>query len=392
MDACPIAIVFIINLNQQLPGPLRERARLDVYRILGQGALLLAGLVIIVFAATLLPDRARAFWPFSTNSSAATNTFIPSILTPALVAPTNTDPNAGAPIALAISGGSALVSYSGPAGAAAVDGTSVVPSDRISVYVVRSGDTLSGIANMFGVSVNTIIWANNLRGTRDIHPGQQLLILPISGIEHTVVKGDTLKSIALKYTAHASEIAQYNGLDPATPLVPGSTVIIPGGEISVPIVHGGFGTAVHWWRRGVVIHEPYLGGSGPAQPGYYSNPLPGGVITQSIHGWNAVDIGARRGTPILAAASGTIIVVRNNGGWNGGYGNYVVITHGNGTQTLYAHMTHAIVSSGQTVVSGQIIGYVGMTGMATGPHLHFEVRGAANPFRNCPVGLSCSPQ
>ena len=71
------------------------------------------------------------------------------------------------------------------------------------------------------------------------------------------------------------------------------------------------------------------------------------------------------------------MVSRNNGAWNGGYGNYVVITHGNGTQTLYAHMSHAIVSSGETVSAGQTIGYVGMTGLTTGPHVHFEIRGAA---------------
>ena len=138
------------------------------------------------------------------------------------------------------------------------------------------------------------------------------------------------------------------------------------------------------------VREPYLGDSGPAQDGYYSNPVPGAIITQGIHGWNAVDLGAARGTPIHAAADGTVIVARNNGAWNGGYGNYVVITHDNGTQTLYGHMTHAIVSSGQSVSAGQIIGYVGSTGESTGPHLHFEVRGAANPFRNCSVSLSAN--
>jgi murein DD-endopeptidase MepM/ murein hydrolase activator NlpD len=113
---------------------------------------------------------------------------------------------------------------------------------------------------------------------------------------------------------------------------------------------------------------------------------------QSIHGWNAVDIAAARGTPILAAAEGTVIVVRDNGGWNGGYGNYVVITHPNGTQTLYAHMTNAIVVTGQVVSNGEIIGFVGKTGFATGPHLHFEVRGAKNPFADCALGSSCSPE
>ena len=253
---------------------------------------------------------------------------------------------------------------------------------------MRPGDTLSEIADMFGVSVNTIIWANNLSGTRDIHVGDTLIILPISGIKHTVGKNDTLKSIARKYNADAGEIAQFNGLDASAPLAVGSTVIIPGAEVAPPVT-------ISTPKRGSSpkkIREPYLGGSGAAQPGYYGDPVPGGIITQGIHGWNAVDIGTARGTPIHAAAAGIVIIARNNGAWNGGYGNYVVITHGNDTQTLYAHMTHPAVSPGQTVEKGQIIGYVGMTGMTTGPHVHFEVRGAANPFRDCRVGSVCSPQ
>jgi len=216
-----------------------------------------------------------------------------------------------------------------------------------------------------------------------VHPGDTLVILPISGVERTVAKGDTLKSLAKKYGADANEIAQFNGLDPAAALAVGSSIIIPGGEVAAPAASSSS-------RR--IVSEPYIGGSGNAQPGYYGNPVPGGVITQGIHGWNAVDIAAARGTPIHAAADGIVIIARNSGAWNGGYGNYAVITHDNGTQTLYGHMIYAIVSPGQSVLSGQVIGYVGSTGQSTGPHLHFEVRGAANPFRNCRVGSVCEPQ
>ncbi|HRH55479.1 MAG TPA: M23 family metallopeptidase, partial [Candidatus Paceibacterota bacterium] len=102
-------------------------------------------------------------------------------------------------------------------------------------------------------------------------------------------------------------------------------------------------------------------------------------LSQGIHGWNGVDMSAPSGTPIYAAAGGTVIVSRV-GGWNGGYGNYVVIEHAGGVQTLYAHMATDSVSVGETVSRGQNIGTVGNTGQSTGYHLHFEVRGAKNPF------------
>ncbi len=382
-----------IESPPQFPDSATRRTKQDLYRVIQQCALLIAGFAIIAVAAALLPRRANAFWPFSTNADAASGALVPSSTTPVLAATLNSNPGVGAPTTLATSGGSALVAYSGPSGTIA-DVATTTQSDRISVYVVRPGDTLSEIGAMFGVSVNTIIWANNLKSNTDIQPGETLIILPVSGVEHTVAKGDTLKSVASKYGADAAEIAQYNGLDPAAALVVGSVLTIPGGELSVPTSRK-TGTSVRRQRVSGTrssggIYEPYLGGSGAAQPGYFGNPLPGGIITQSIHGWNAIDIGAPRGTPIHAAAAGTIIVARDNGAWNGGYGNYVVITHGNGTQTLYAHMTRTAVSPGESVSEGQIIGYVGMTGWATGPHLHFEVRGAANPFRNCPVGRACS--
>ncbi|MFH1178591.1 MAG: M23 family metallopeptidase [bacterium] len=249
--------------------------------------------------------------------------------------------------------------------------------------MVRPGDTLSEIADMFDVSINTIIWANDLDNARDVHPGDTLVILPVSGIERTIVKGDTLKSLAKKYGADANEIARFNGLDSTVPLAVGSTIIIPGGEIATPVTST---------NSSPVIRESYGGGGGSVSNGYFNNPVPGGIITQGLHGWNSVDIGAARGTPIYAAANGIVIIARANGAWNGGYGNYVVVSHSNGSQTLYSHMKSVVVSSRQSVLRGQIIGYVGTSGLATGPHLHFEVRGAANPLRNCRTGSVCSPQ
>ena len=146
----------------------------------------------------------------------------------------------------------------------------------------------------------------------------------------------------------------------------GSTVIIPEGMIPLPTLVPGSYTAPR-------------GTSGPSYSGYYLYPLSSGTKSQGIHGYNGVDLAAPMGTPVFASASGDV-VVSDDYGWNGGYGNYVVISHTNGTQTLYAHLTEAAVFAGAYVYQGQIIGYLGSTGKSTGPHLHFEVRGAKNPF------------
>lgn len=364
---------------------MRSGTRRDLYRALRHCALLLAGFGVIALLAASLPNRANAFWPFSTHAGATTNALIPSPSTPALVAPVNRNPSSGVPIALAISGGSALISYNGPSGTIA-DVESMEQSDRISIYVVRPGDTLSEIAAMFGVSVNTILWANSLNSARDVHPGDTLIILPVSGVEHTVKKGDTLQSLAKRYGADADEIALFNDLDASAHLAVGSTLIIPGGELTAQAAPAKSGSATSGARNLL------YGGGGSAIPGYFLNPVPGGIITQGLHGWNGVDLGAPRGTPIYAAADGVVIISRGGGGWNGGYGNYIVITHRNGSQTLYSHLKSTVASFGQSVSQGQLIGYVGATGRVTGSHLHFEVRGAGNPLRNCRIGTICSPQ
>lgn len=263
-------------------------------------------------------------------------------------------------------GGEALLPDAGAEGTLA-DINEQPASDQISVYVVREGDSLSQIAQMFGVSVNTVIWANDLSTNTPIKEGQTLVILPISGIRHTVRSGDTLASIAKLHHGDVKEIMQFNGLSPEAELEVGLAVIVPNGESTSPAPS----------RR--VVEGKGRGGGGPEYSGYYLRPVATAVKTQGIHGYNGVDLAARSGTPILASASGEVIVSKT-GGWNGGYGSYIVVRHGNGTQTLYAHNSENIVSVGQSVVQGQVIGYVGSTGRSTGPHLHFEVRGAKNPF------------
>ncbi len=261
---------------------------------------------------------------------------------------------------LAMVDDSALVAES-PKGGEVFAEAGLAGSGQISVYVVRDGDTLSTIAKMFRVSINTIVWANDLRGTT-IKPGQTLVILPISGVKHNIAKGDTIQTIAKKYKADVDDILAYNNLTSSSKLVPGEEIIIPDGEVAS-------------------ITPTYASGSTNTvvSSGYYGRPLQGGRRTQGMHGHNGIDFGAPVGTPVIASAGGTVIIARSSG-WNGGYGLYVVISHSNGTQTLYAHLSSVNVSVGDTVSKGQVIGKVGNTGKSTGPHLHFEVRGARNPF------------
>lgn len=284
-----------------------------------------------------------------------------------LEAAVNPDPNpAKGGGDITVVGGVALLSETGPVGTLA--DIEEAQSDTISLYVVRNGDTLGAIAKMFDVTVNTIRWANNISTRSVIRPGQTLVILPITGVRHTVVKGDTVRSIAKKYKGDLNEILQYNGIEEATKLAVGEVVVVPDGEIAPP-------PAPRLTGRTAALR----GAGGPSYAGYYIRPVIGGKKTQGLHGYNGVDIASYRGAPILASASGQVIIARG-AGWNGGYGNYLVIAHANGTQTLYSHLSSLLAYQGKYVVRGEIIGYMGSTGRSTGTHLHFEVRGAKNPF------------
>jgi murein DD-endopeptidase MepM/ murein hydrolase activator NlpD len=267
---------------------------------------------------------------------------------------------------LSIENGEVLIPIEGPS----TDAPEKVvnSSDQISTYVVRSGDNLAKIAEMFDVSVNTILWANDMTKASALRVGQTLVILPISGVIHTVAKGDTLSIIAKKYKGDVAEIASFNDLKISSKLAIGDTVMIPDGQVSSSIrPSSSAGTS------------RLISSGGPDLGGYYIKPFVGGHRTQGIHGYNGVDYGMPVGTPIYASAAGEILISKNSG-YNGGYGNYVVIKHPNNTQTVYGHMNYTVVSVGQTVTQGQLIGYSGNTGKSTGPHLHFEIRGAKNPF------------
>ena len=240
-----------------------------------------------------------------------------------------------------------------------------VSNGEIRVYVVQEGDDLSRVAEMFDVTVNTIMWANDITKASTIQPGDELVILPIAGVRHVVKSGDTIASIAKKYEGNEEEILSYNQLASASELTVGETLIIPGGAMH---------TAPAKNTKGAQPTKTSGGGGGA-----FIHPAPGAVKTQGIHGYNAVDLAGSSGAAIRAALGGEVIVAKGSG-WNGGYGNYIVVRHSNGTQTLYAHLSSLSVGAGEYVEQGQTIGGMGNTGRSTGTHLHFEVRGARNPF------------
>ncbi len=241
------------------------------------------------------------------------------------------------------------------------------PYGQIFVYVVQPGDNPSSIAQSFGISMNTLLWANDIKNGVII-PGQQIVILPVSGVKYTVQAGDTIQSIAKKFKGDVSDILSFNNLVSNEKLAVGTEIIIPDGELSLPPASTGGGS----------VRFSGL----PDLKGYWLRPIAGGRKTQGIHGYNAVDLASACGEQVFASAAGTVLIAKD-GGWNAGYGKYVVILHPNGVQTLYAHLLKLFIHPGDEVSQGQPIGIEGNTGNvrgATGCHLHFEVRGARNPF------------
>ncbi len=272
--------------------------------------------------------------------------------------------------------GGALVPEVGPLGTT-LDIIDLPSIDEITTYTVRDGDSISEIAEMFGVSSNTILWANDLPKGASLKKGQVLTILPVTGIRHTVKKGDTIKKIASLYKGDVDDIASFNGIAPDEILVVGSVVIIPDGEMTP--VEKKVTTTSSSSKKEKTYGTNFPEFSG----GAFIRPIKGGIRTQGLHARNGVDIGAKTGTPIYAAAGGRVIVA-DGVGYNGGFGSYVVIDHGGGVKTLYAHMSRVGTSVGASVSQGELIGYVGNTGRSTGPHLHFEVHGAKNPLGTNP--------
>lgn len=242
------------------------------------------------------------------------------------------------------------------------------PRSETIEYEVKGGETISEIAEKFGISIETIKWANDLNSVNSVKPGQKLKILPVSGVSVVVKEGDTLESLAKKYSADAQSILDFpfNDIPDDFKLKAGQNLIIPDGQPPE--------TKIVPKKQ-----QPQYIAKGPSSPAFAA---PGGgnfiwpTTTSGISQYFAwyhpgIDMSNRAAPAVVAASPGTVVVA----GWpdNYGYGNRVVIDHGNGYRTLYAHLSNIYVSVGQTVSQGQAIGQMGSTGRSTGTHLHFEI-------------------
>ncbi len=249
----------------------------------------------------------------------------------------------------------------------------LVPEKRteIVLYTVQKGDAVSTIAQRFGVTINTILWANNLGAYTLIRPGDVLTILPESGILHTVKSGDTISRIARTYDVEEDKILTSNQL--ASVLKIGDQLMIPGGR-KIIVAAAPKPAPVQSNTTGIGIIRDLV--KAPDAPITVSSddkmawPTEGNRITQYFS-WRhtGLDIANKTGTPLYAAEAGTV----ESAGWNNGYGYNVVIDHGGGKKTRYAHASKMFVKAGDSVSRGENIAAMGSTGWSTGPHIHFEV-------------------
>jgi len=234
-------------------------------------------------------------------------------------------------------------------------------------YTVQEGDTLNSLAEKFGVSKDTILWANDLTKSASIKTGENLLILPVSGVLYNVKKGDTLSEIAKTYKGEVNEIVAFNDLASAADIYISDVLIIPNGVLPAPA------------KRPAPSYAPLAAS-------YFICPISAPCRrTQGLHWDNAVDLSnGVCGAPIYAAAGGVVLNIKY--GWNFGGGNYLKILHPNGVITYYGHLQAILVNQGDSVSQGQVIALMGGqpglpgAGHSTGCHLHFQVNGAKNPF------------
>lgn len=238
------------------------------------------------------------------------------------------------------------------------------PRDKIIEYQVVAGDTISQISEKFGISVDTIRWANDLSYVDSINPGDKLRILPVTGTAHKVASGETIYSIAKKYQAEPQTILDFpfNDIGDDLALRVGQSLIVPNG---VPPSKPKPPPTQYLARSQVVTQNT-------TADGRFIWPAPGYISQYFSYYHPAIDIVNSSGPAVVAGDSGRVEIA----GWpdRTGYGNRVIIDHGNGFTTLYAHLAKVLVSPGDYVGKGQTIGIMGTTGRATGIHVHFEIR------------------
>ncbi|MBO6218456.1 MAG: M23 family metallopeptidase [Treponema sp.] len=223
-------------------------------------------------------------------------------------------------------------------------------------YTVKAGDSISTISRKFGLSnISTLIAVNDISNVRTLRSGQKLKIPSTDGLVYKVQSGDSLNALSVKYHVSVEEILDANDLDSDT-LSKGMELFIPGAKMDATSLKKAMGELFVYpitasWRL-------------TSRFGPRKDPFTG---VASSH--TGIDLACPTGTPIRAAMSGTVVYA----GWSNVFGNYVIINHGNGYQTLYGHMSKIIAKKGQAVDSSTKIGLVGSTGYSTGPHLHFTV-------------------
>lgn len=236
-------------------------------------------------------------------------------------------------------------------------------------YTVEIGDTVSTIAANFGISVNTILWENDLTAYSLIRPGEKLAILPVSGIAHKVARGDTLDAIVSRYGADANAVLEANKLASAEKLAVGQKLIIPGGQKIYYAAARRSAKAGNISAVSIIRDLLKPKDLRPAASNKLAWPTVGARITQYFS-WRhyAIDVANRLGTPIYATDAGVVEVA----GWGRGYGNQIVIDHGGGRKSRYAHLSKFYVKKGEAVNKGETVAAMGSTGYSTGSHVHFE--------------------
>jgi murein DD-endopeptidase MepM/ murein hydrolase activator NlpD len=278
----------------------------------------------------------------------------------------------------------ALALPSMPAISRRSDLRTIIPSrseETVKTYTVDKGDSVFEIAARFNLKPESVLWANyvQLNDNPDmISLGMELNIPPVDGVLHVWKEGESIEAVAGAYQADPEAILSWPGneIDLTTNVIqPGALVMVPGGKREyrqwiIPTIPRG--------RAGV---SQSLYGGGACEGGYdgaYGSgafiwPAGNHVLSGNDYwdGHLGIDIAAGEGAPVYAADSGVVVFA----GWaTGGYGNMVMIDHGNGYQTVYAHMSSVRANCGQSVAQGGTIGFSGNTGNSTGAHLHFEVR------------------